>query len=563
MKSLLLFLFIALFSWQSYAQDSQEENSVPAELRRILESFDASQTIQIGEQDVLEPQRIVDFYTKGDFVPVWTEQGKLHPAAKEVLEAIEDSKWDGLIPQEYHLEVMTKAVELIHSSEKELTALHQAYLDIIFTDAYFALASDLYFGKVSQEALKTGWRIQTKEEKIDIGEVMKEALETGDIKSSIQKFWPRYQVYRNMRNTIKDLSAKADIDSLSWKSVSGKLLKVGDQNKLIPEIRQRLAYWGDYSGTDLSPEMLTYDSTLREAVIRFQARNGLDADGVMGKDTYEALSEGPGKLVKKAAANLERLRWLPDTVIQDRFVMVNIANFHLDFLRDNGMDTLYSSRVIVGKEYHSTPVFNGEMAYLVLSPTWTVPSSIIRNEMVPKAKKDPSYLSRNHLNILTYQGKAVSAESIDWATVTPKTFPYMIRQSPGAFNSLGQIKFIFPNQYHVYIHDTPAKSLFDKGVRAFSHGCIRLENPQGLAEKILENDSKWTPEKIHAGMNAGKETTVMLKEKIPVVLIYLTFWTDSVGNMYNRKDIYERDKEIEMAMFSDEVFLQNYKLKDK
>jgi L,D-transpeptidase YcbB len=204
--------------------------------------------------------------------------------------------------------------------------------------------------------------------------------------------------------------------------------------------------------------------------------------------------------------------------------------------------------VIVGKSYHATPQFDALMSYIVFSPTWTVPTSIVRSEIIPAVKKNPQYLAQKNMLILTSDGKHVDPGSIDWSKINPRNFPYMIRQESGEQNSLGLVKFMFPNKYSVYIHDTPSRSLFTREDRALSHGCVRIQKPFEFAKLLLSFDSQWTDEKINLAMRQRQEKTVMLNRKIPVVLLYLTYWNDSKGNVFFRKDIYNRDEEIYSAL---------------
>jgi murein L,D-transpeptidase YcbB/YkuD len=241
----------------------------------------------------------------------------------------------------------------------------------------------------------------------------------------------------------------------------------------------------------------------------------------------------------KASVNLERLRWLPNTVKTGEFILVNIANYQLDYL--SYLDTLLSVRVIVGKQYHESPIFTVEMSYIVFSPYWNIPYSIIKNEIMPSVRRNTNYLSQKNMEVVTSSGKVVDPKTINWST---KSFPYLLRQKPGESNSLGLVKFMFASKHSVYIHDTPVRTLFDNGDRALSHGCIRIENPADFAALLLKNDPNWNSVKIDAAMHQSKEQIVKLDRKIPVVILYLTFWADSKGNGHFRPDIYERDAEV-------------------
>lgn len=349
-----------------------------------------------------------------------------------------------------------------------------------------------------------------------------------------------------MRDGLRELfefHAKNLNDSeMSWKTLKlDKSIKQEEIHNLVPEIRNRLIFWEYLEPYNFENEKL-YDSIMTDGVKKIQVRHGMVPDGVIGQGTVHALNQGPENLIKAASVNLERLRWLPDNIKELELILVNTANFQLDYIQRR--DTVLSSRVIVGKSYHSTPQFNAEMSYIVFSPTWTVPNSITRNEIIPAIKKNPNYLIRNNMKILTASGTEVSSSSIDWGKVNPRTFPYIIRQEPGENNSLGLVKFMFPNKYSVYIHDTPARSLFEREDRALSHGCIRIQKPFELAKLLLSFDPSWTDEAIRKAMRLSKEKIVMLDRKIPVVVLYLTYWADSKGNYFFRRDLYSRDTEI-------------------
>jgi murein L,D-transpeptidase YcbB/YkuD len=220
-------------------------------------------------------------------------------------------------------------------------------------------------------------------------------------------------------------------------------------------------------------------------------------------------------------------------------ILVNIANYGLDYIYK--LDTLFSSKVIVGKQYHATPIFSAAMSYIVFSPYWNIPNSIARNEIIPAIRKNPDYLRQKNMEVVTFSGQPVDPSTINWSN---KSFPYMIRQRPGGSNSLGLVKFMFPNRFSVYIHDTPTRSLFDREDRALSHGCIRIQNPTEFAKILLRDMPEWTDERINQAMNQKSERIVNLNRKIPVALVYLTFWADSKGQAHFRQDIYNRDAEI-------------------
>lgn len=280
-----------------------------------------------------------------------------------------------------------------------------------------------------------------------------------------------------------------------------------------------------------------FDSTLLKSLVRFQKQYGLEPDSVVGPKTIGMLNRPISDHIETIKLNLDRWRWLPREN-SNKYLIVNVAGFYVDVFQ---ADTVFlRKQVMVGNVRTKTPIFGDMIQYLEINPYWTVPYSIASREMLPKLKKDPSYLARNNYRLFK-GGKSVDPYSIDWSTVKRSGFPYKIRQNPGKNNALGMVKFMFPNRYNVYLHDTPSKHLFVKYSRAFSHGCIRLENPFELAEYLLQEDPKWTAQKIEQTLNRGKNKRIDLKTPVPVFIAYFTTWVDEKGDLRFQKDIYKRD----------------------
>jgi murein L,D-transpeptidase YcbB/YkuD len=251
------------------------------------------------------------------------------------------------------------------------------------------------------------------------------------------------------------------------------------------------------------------------------------------------LNESPEQLMDKIEVNLERMRWVPTEFFEKEAILVNIPSFRLVYHR--GLDTLFTTKVIVGTVTHPTPVFTAPMSYLVLSPFWNIPPSIAKNEILPAIRRNSGYLQKNNMEVVTAGGQAVALSQLNW---NAKPFAYLIRQKPGESNALGLVKFMFPNPFNVYLHDTPTKHLFDREQRTFSHGCIRMQHPKELAELLLKSEKGWTTERLLAAMGAGKEEVVTLSRKIPVGIFYFTFWTEEAEKPRFFVDVYKRDAEV-------------------
>ncbi len=283
-----------------------------------------------------------------------------------------------------------------------------------------------------------------------------------------------------------------------------------------------------------------FDSTLLKYVKKFQYDYGLKADGIVGPNTIAKLNGSLDNQLKQIEINLERWRWLPRDIGGD-YILVNVAGFYLDVFEQDS--SKLNKKVMVGTPRTKTPIFSNMMQYIELNPYWTVPYSIATREMLPKIKKDPGYLARNNYKLLS-GGKAVNPYAVDWTNVKRGSFPYIIRQNPGSNNALGEIKFMFPNRYSVYLHDTQSKDKFVEPSRAFSHGCVRLEKPMELAEYLFRKDNKYTPEKLDQLLKKRKNKRIDLEKPIPIYLLYWTAWVDRSGKLHLQEDVYKRDNAL-------------------
>ena len=541
------FTFLIVFTSLGFASGKPFfVNSTSEQLRTILEQDNPGEKITVREIPLQNTEQIYVFYDGRNYDESWSENGILTEQAYELRFEIKQAKFDGLNPSDYHIGLIDAFFKTFEANKKAGKAndfMELADLDLLLTDAFFKLAAHLERGKVDPSQLDSKWGISRKPQKADYINLLNKGLQEKAIRRNLEQLYPDFTIYRKGREVIRALDELAKKDSLDWKPIKiDKSIKVGEVNNAIPQIRQRLQFWGHLKSAEVGDARL-YDSALFFAVKSFQEENGMEPDGAIGKNTVAGLNASPSFLMDKASINLERLRWLPDTVRDAEFILVNIANYQLDYI--NKLDTVFSSKVIVGKRYHESPIFSAQMSYIVFSPYWNIPTSIAKNEIIPAIRKNPNYLNQKNMEVVTGSGKVVDPSTINWSS---RSFPYMIRQKPGGSNSLGLVKFMFPNSHSVYIHDTPSKSLFEKEDRALSHGCIRLQNPVKFAQILLKDDPSWTLEKIDQAMHQEKEQIVNLPRKIPVILVYLTFWADSKGKPHFRQDIYGRDADLLMKL---------------
>ncbi|WP_082632259.1 L,D-transpeptidase family protein [Algoriphagus resistens] len=519
-----------------------QSNNLSDNIRLRLELDQPDVPLNVRKNELFAKGEIHQFYTNRIFEPAWTKNGVLTELAYELRFEIMQSKFDGLNPKDYHLDLINEFFIQFESNKKLASpnALDDlADVELLLSDAFFHLAAHLELGKVNPQDLAGNWHITAKTARVSYNELLEEALGKQQIRQSFERLYPTLTIYKKGREVIRSLDEIRKQDTLNWKAIKiSKTIKVGETNGGVPNLRERLTFWKYLTPYTYADEK-EYDSTMFVAVQKFQQRNGMEPDGALGKNTINALNLSPADLIDRAAVNMERLRWLPDTLRGAEMIVVNIANYQLDYLSNR--DTLFSTRVIVGTKYHASPIFSSAMSYIVFSPYWNLPTSIVRNEIMPAVRKNPDYLVQKNMELVTPSGKPVDPTSVNWSG---KSIPYMIRQKPGPHNSLGLVKFMFPNEYSVYIHDTPSRNLFIREDRALSHGCIRIQNPADFAALLLKDDAKWTREKIDQAMRQSKEQIVTLNRKIPVVLLYLTFWADTRGLGHFRQDIYDRDGEV-------------------
>jgi murein L,D-transpeptidase YcbB/YkuD len=306
-------------------------------------------------------------------------------------------------------------------------------------------------------------------------------------------------------------------------------------------LRQRLAIEGDLDPAHEKDPSAVYNAALVDAIKRFQERHRIKPDGIIDPSTVAALNVPVEQRIRTIALNLERWRWLPDPM-PARYLMVNVPDFRLEAIENGKM--VMDMRVVVGEPDNKTPIFADEMTHVIFSPYWNIPPGIAKDETIPRVMNDPAFLARNNMEVVNQSGQVVDPYSVDWAN----TSGLRIRQRPGSDNALGGVKFVFPNNFDVYLHDTNATKLFDRIERGLSHGCVRVEEPLKLAQYVLRDQTEWTPEAIDAAMKAGQEKHVKLSTPIPVYIVYKTAWVHDGGVRF-LKDLYGHDADQSAQLF--------------
>jgi murein L,D-transpeptidase YcbB/YkuD len=494
-----------------------------------------------------------DFYGKRDYRPVWSTSLGPSRQAAALIAAIPALAAEGLDVQRYSVErlaALAREVRETKSFDSPEAERRLADLDLELTFTYLSLASDLAAGSLQPEKLGVEWSVKRPlagaGAKPDLDQALS-AKTLGEMLKGLRSQAPRHAGYQRLTQALAAYRALAARGG--WGEVpAGPPLKAGDSGPRVAALRARLSASGDLAAPpSTDPAADRYDETVAAAVSHFQRRHGLEPTGKTGDETLAELNVPVEARIRQIEVNLERWRWMPAS-LGDRYLWVNVPDFRLDVVE--GGEVPVSMRAIVGKPKSRTPIFSSRMAHLQLNPEWNLPDDIAANEIAPKLAADPGYLARHDMELIRGWGgkeEAVSPASADLSRLG-KGSPYRLRQRSGAANPLGQVKFLFPNPFDVYLHGTTSPHLFARTVRNFSHGCIRLEKPQDLAAYLLKDDPQWTPETIEAAIATGEHKTISLPRPISVYILYWTAWVDADGTVELRRDLYGHDATIEQAL---------------
>jgi len=450
---------------------------------------------------------------------------------------------EGLNPEDYHFSEIKLLTDKIIMSDSANNA-DISRLEFLLSDSFLLLSEHLAAGKTDSETIDPEWKASRRVSAIDWQKYIDSTLLNKCIVENLHKLTPGHREYTNLKKALAQYLLIEEEGGWGRFVTEVPKLEIGMCHPDIALLRKRLAYSQGYIASGLDDSDL-FDRLLCEQVMLFQQRNGLTADGIVGKSTVEAMNITVEARIASIEANLERWRWLSDD-LGKRYITVNIANFELQVIEND--DMVFRSKVIVGRSIRKTPVFSSIMTYVVLNPDWTVPPTILNTDIIPSVIKDPGYLAEKNLKILRTDGTEVDPLSIDWTKIGTNGFPYRIHQEPGPENALGRVKFMFPNRYSVYIHDTPNHRLFGSTDRSLSSGCIRVSNPVDLVACLMSDNPQWTTAQIKTAIGRGKEMTVVLLKPIEVHIVYHTAWASDDGTVYFRKDIYERDKPLLIAL---------------
>lgn len=483
-------------------------------------------------------QELTEVYAHRQYEPLWVSSSHhLNAEGQALLNALDEAEQLGLNPQDYdysELHWLQRTDQLFSEDRPIFRTNVLARFEVVLSKNLFKLLDHVTSGRLSPDQINGKWYLQ--DERPPITQIMSQAIENG-IVATLDSLAGGHEGYQPLLNALnRYLQIKADG---GWPVIDGgPLLVKGSNSSRVKALRRRLAATGDLTdGTNTSK----FDQKVVEGVEKFQVRHGLSVDGIVGPRTLETLNIPVESRIQQLLVNLERRRWMPRTLGSDS-ILVNIPDFRLTAYQ-NGKPQLRMP-VIVGKPMSQTPIFSDSLEYLVLNPYWNVPRSIVKDEIFPKFQEDPAYLEEKNFELVDWDEQPMEIAQLTIENIEAGTI--RIRQKPGPDNALGLVKFMFPNDHAIYLHDTPADHLFDASERDFSHGCIRVERPTDLAAFLLKG--KWSLEEILHTLESSERRAIQLPQAISVYILYLTTWVAEDGTLQFRDDPYGHDDQLWTAL---------------
>lgn len=496
-------------------------------------------------------KKIIDFYRKRKFLLAWSKNGEFVPQADMFVNVVEQADDYGVDIDSALASSVRDSMLFLKDAPYPLNnrlLLLQKNIDITLTAGFFLLAPKLLQGIVDPLAEENiQWHIEPK--KIRYSQLLDSILYG-------QTFFNPFASYKNLHpqvNKLKKMLVKyrAIEQNGGWKTIenNGQNLSTGDSGKRVLQLARRLLITNDIAYFDSTSPVLNSDLT--EGVKRFQKRHGLNANGIVDSLTLRYLNIPVNDKIKQILVNMERWRWVPGP-LAGNYILVNIPAYRLTIYRNS--NPVESMKIIVGKTGSNTVIFQGDIKYVVVNPYWNIPESIAVKEILPQIKKDTVYLRKHQIEVgFKWNFNVLNQDTINWGNITSDNFNYTLRQKPGNKNPLGRIKFLFPNQFSIYLHDTPNYRLFSENDRGFSHGCIRVERPMDLADYLLGSDALKKRRQIYDLLISGRNESITLDTPVPVYILYFTVWADRNGIPQFRKDVYEHDRKLEKRLFQPDV----------
>ena len=503
---------------------SETDAAIGGRLRSGISSVQGQRLLLAGP--------VTRFYQARRGVHAWDPKD-----AEEIVQAVRDIRRDGLNPGDYHLAALQRILERRKDAP---SAALEADLDILLTDAVAGMMDHTRYGRVRPVTLDPTWNVNPRQGAPPVELTVEKIAEAGSTRQAIEERKPTHFIYVGLKRALAQLR---EIQANGgWPTVRpGRSIRPGQSDPRIPSIRARLAVSGEYSGGRSASTV--YDPGLRKAVELFQERHRQDPNGLIDRDAVSAMNVSAAARAEQVRVNMERARWvLPG--LSDEFLLVNLPAYKAYLIR--GGRNIWEARTQVGEEGKQTPSFRATMRTIVFNPDWTVPPMIIHDEVAGGMRGGKNYVAQKGLVVLDKNGREVDPSSVDWGQADTDGFPFTVKQPPGPDNALGRVKFLFPNPYSIYLHDTPSKGSFERERRTFSHGCIRIERPLELAQILLSG--QMGPGQIQDAVASGETQNVDLAHPIPVVIVYWTVSVGATGEIRYMKDIYDLDGRVLAAL---------------
>jgi len=538
--------FVAFPSHESPA-DVMNAGIIKDHLKKRIEKEKTKKKFICRKELICGVSLIPLFYEQRGFAPAWCGDNGIFPQAEALVSEISGSLDEGLRPGDYHqynIRSLLREIEYIQALGETVGPDKWVDLELLLTDAFMMYGSHLLAGRVNPETIHADWIVFTPT--VDLISILQTALNENQIKKALKDLRPNHPGYTRLKRYL--LQYRDMAKNGKWSPIlSITSMRKGDMGLTVQHLRERLIIFGDLSVSS-NDQINLFDETVELAVLRYQKRHGLKTDGIVGPKTLKMLNMPIRQRIRQIEINLERWRWIPRN-LGSRYILANIADFKLHVTEI--LQRILDMRVVVGRPYRRTPVFSSKMTFMVINPYWNIPTSIAVKDILPKIRNTTTYLAQEGIKVFkdwSNGAPELDPETIDWNKMARRNFTYKLRQEPGPENALGRVKFMFPNKFAVYLHDTPKQSLFKEPIRDFSSGCIRTEKPIDLALYLLQDDPEWTREKFLETIKTGKRKVVRLKRPIPVHLLYWTAWVDENGMLHFRNDIYDRDKPLDRAL---------------
>ncbi len=528
-RLLILTLVLAALMGPACADGASETGTVDALLSRADQ--DATLT-KFHNIDTLRK-----FYASRNGSLAWWRNGAWSDQARQALAVLELADRQGLNPGDYLVEETSHLLDRVDAADAVRT-------DALLSAEMLRYIVDVRSGRVVPREVDSDYAVEPVPP--DAAAILASGLSASDFAVWLSSLPPADPAYRRLTEALvayRKIAAAAPWPNL----LDGPTLKEGAAGPEVATLRRQLQSLGDLTSDEQS-SATEFDATIEAAVRQFQRRNGLKPDGAVGAQTRAALNVPPGERADQIAANLERLRWFPFAT-SGRLIVINIGAFELRAFTDAKM--VLKMPVIAGKTNWRTPVFPDDVTALTFLPSWTVPPKIARQEILPKVKRNPDYLAKENMKVYSGWGAnacEVNPRDVDWKSQRPATLQHKFVQQPGPSNALGLLRFTLHNEFGIFLHDTPAKKLFGQDVRSFSHGCIRVGDAIALAAFVLDGDPDWPPAAIEAAVNGNDTKTVLLQKPVPVEVTYLTAWAEEDGSVQFRRDVYNRDRPLFLAL---------------